>query len=804
MSVRSATKRVFAATGLVCIIVAIGAAAAGFWFRSRVAACLPKLDGAYVLRGLMAHVVVSRDAFGVPTVAGSSRIDVARATGWMHAQDRFFQMDLLRRRGAGELAELFGNAALPLDVQAKQHEFRRLARKVIEGESPERRALIQAYADGVNEGLANLGSKPWEYVVLRLKPRPWLPEDSALITFAMALDLQEITGRYVRTLSAIRNELGPASLAFFAPAATPGDAPLDGSIPAASPIPPASEVNIRRRNAASRVRMVGASTYPDAYWNDRKAPGSNNFALSGAVTGTNAIVANDMHLGLSVPNIWYRMSLKWPGHNETGVTLPGSPALIAGSTGRIAWGFTVANVGSGDVVIVDPSADPGFYKDLKGGVLPLERRAERIAVKGSKPVSPEFPWTIWGPIVGKEPDGHLFAYHWTEDDAGATNFGIMDLEDAADVRSAIAIAHNVGIPSQNLVVADSSGQIGWTIAGWLPKRVGYDGRLPVRWKLGERCWDGFLASDEVPSIVSPEGGRLWTANNRTVGGRALSVLGDSGYDLPARARQIRDDLDELIRRARPIGSQDMLAIQLDDRAILLGTWYKLLLETLRPDIVAGKPSRDRLLQGIQKWEGRADVDSISYRIVRAFRIRVAHRVFDPVFAPCVARDADFAWPQLNFEQPLESIVNERPMHLLDPSYRNWDDLLVAAADDVSDLYAKQGVDPRTATWGQRNIARIQHPFAAGLPHWAASWLSMPADPLPGDTDMPRVQDPSYGASERFAVSPGHESEGIFEMPGGESANPLSPFFRAGHEAWVHGNPTPFLPGPAEHILELLP
>jgi len=130
MSVRSATKRVFAATGLVCIIVAIGAAAAGFWFRSRVAACLPKLDGAYVLRGLMAHVVVSRDAFGVPTVAGSSRIDVARATGWMHAQDRFFQMDLLRRRGAGELAELFGNAALPLDVQAKQHEFRRLARKV--------------------------------------------------------------------------------------------------------------------------------------------------------------------------------------------------------------------------------------------------------------------------------------------------------------------------------------------------------------------------------------------------------------------------------------------------------------------------------------------------------------------------------------------------------------------------------------------------------------------------------------------------------------------------------------------------
>jgi penicillin amidase len=250
--------------------------------------------------------------------------------------------------------------------------------------------------------------------------------------------------------------------------------------------------------------------------------------------------------------------------------------------------------------------------------------------------------------------------------------------------------------------------------------------------------------------------------------------------------------------------RDLLAIQLDDRALLMGRWHSLLLETLRPDAVARRASRGRLLESVQKWEGRADADSVSYRIVRAFRLAVAHRVLDPILAPCVERDPDFTWSRLNYEEPLEAILRARPAHLLSRSNGSWDDLLVAAADDVSDSLAQQDVDPRTATWGQRNTARIEHPFARLLPRWAASWISMPADPLPGDSHMPRVQAPSSGASERFVVSPGREAEGIFHMPGGESANPLSPYFRAGHEAWVRGDPTPFLPGPAQHTLELLP
>ena len=806
MTLRPAATRALRAAGLVCAMVAVGALAAGLWFRGRVLAGLPRLDGAAVVPGLSAEVRVTRDALGVPTVSGSSRIDVARATGWLHSQDRFFQMDLLRRRGAGELAELVGAAALPLDREARMHGFRRITREVLARESPERRALVTAYSQGVNDGLAFLGEKPWEYLVLQAKPRPWLPEDTVLVGFAMTLDLEEGTGRYVRMLAAIDDEYGAASLAFFAPLYTSQDVPLDGIASRPAPIPPPSEIDLRKSGAEGRERGAAEEVAFEPSDDDAQVPGSNSLAVAGSLAaGGSAIVANDMHLHLAVPNTWYRMSLRWPGHAETGVTLPGTPALVAGSNGRIAWGFTNSGAGTGDLIVVDPTISPDLYHGPNGGApLPYDVRTESVAVRGSKPVSMSFPWTVWGPIIGGEPDGRQFAYHWTADDPAATNLGLMDLEEAGDVRGALSIAQRSGIPSENFLVADSGGDIGWTLAGALPKRIGYDGRIPVAGIYGDRRWDGFLGPGAVPAIVSPPSGRLWTANNRTVGGRALETVGDSGYAPAPRARQIRDDLDALIGRGSPIVPRDLLAIQLDDRAVLLETWHNLLLATLRPDVVAAKPSRADLLAAARKWDGRAGADSVSYGVVRAFRLAVAHRVFDPIFAPCVARFPEFAWTRLNYEEPLEAIVRGRPAHLLDPSFKTWDELLAAAADDVSLSFAKKGARPGATTWGQLNTARITHPLAQALPRWAASWLSMPADPLPGDANMPRVQEASFGASERFAVAPAREDQGIFHMPGGQASNPLSPFFRAGHEAWVRGDPTPFLPGPTEHTIELNP
>jgi penicillin amidase len=791
-------RRILLALAAAAALLALALASAGLWLRGRMVACLPLLDGSVGVPGLGAPVQVTRDAQGAPTVSGSSRLDVARATGWLHAQDRFFQMDLLRRRAAGELAELVGKVAVPLDTRARMHAFRRLAAAVVDQTSPGERAILEAYCAGVNEGLASLGSKPWEYQVLRTEPVPWRPEDCALINYAMTLDLQDPAGNYIRSRAAVRDYLGTAALAYFDPLESPADAALDGSVGAAEPVPTPDQVNLRAAPAPQADSWRSSD--------EARAAGSNCFAASGRLTGTgSALLANDMHLRLGVPNIWYRVTLRWPGHEETGVMLPGAPPLVAGSTGRIAWGFTNSNAGTGDLVIVNPTISPEKYHGPSGqGLLPYEHRVETIRVRGSEPVKAEFDWTVFGPVVGDTPDGKRLAYHWTEDDPAATNLRILELEDAAGVDDAVAVAHRMGIPAQNFIVADAAGRIAWTVAGLLPRRVGYDGRLPVSWVFGDRRWDGYLPPGDVPTIVSPPDGILWTANNRTVGGPALAALGDSGYDQPARAGQIEGDLRSLAARGRPLTPADLLGVQLDDRAVMLAPWKAILEGALGPASVAARPARGALLRGLADWDGRAGAGSVSYRIVRTFRLAVAHRVLDPIFEPCADADPDFTWAKFNYEEPLRGILRARPENLLDRAFNTWDDLLAAAADDTVETYRAEGADPERATWGERNTAAIEHPFARAVPRWAAPWLRMPADPLAGDSNMPRIQDTDWGASERFAVSPGHEAEGIFHMPGGGTSNPCSPFFGAGHAAWVRGEPSPFLPGPAAHTLSLLP
>jgi len=797
--------RVLKVLGVAALLLLVVLGALGAWLRGRLRASLPLLEGASEVGGLGSGVTVTRDAQGVPTLSGSSRLDIARATGWLHAQDRFFQMDTLRRRGAGELAELFGRDALPLDREARMHAFREVARKVVAAETKEHRAMMAAYAEGVNQGLAALGAPPWEYAVLRAAPRPWTEEDTVLITYAMTLDLQEGTGRYVRNLAAIRDSLGRASLAFFAPLSAPGDAPMDGSVSAQAPVPPSSEIDLRTRADAGGEMTAAAGARP---WEEGMSPGSNCFAVAGGPSG-GALLANDMHLHLSVPNIWYRLRLKWPGHDETGVSIPGAPFIVAGSTGRIAWGFTNSNAGVGDIVVINPSVSPDLYHGPdKEALVPYEHRRATVAVRGSKPEELDFLWTVWGPVVGQTPDGRVLVFHWTEDDPAATNMDISGLEDAADVSQAVSLSHHLGIPAQNFVVADSAGRVAWTVAGRLPRRVGYDGRLPVSWAFGDRRWEGFLSDGEVPAIVSPSGGLVWSANNRNVGGSALEALGDSGYAIAARAGQIRDDLLALRQKGRPAAPADLMAVQLDDRAVLLSWWRDLLVSALTPAATEGHPARAAILSAARSWEGRADTGSVGYRAVREFRLAAARRVLDPIFRPCLEADPGFTWWRLNYEAPLETVLRERPAHLLDRAYRSWDELLAAAVDDVAAAYARDGADPRKATWGEHNVARIEHPFAMALPRrisrWLSGWLSMPADPLAGDDHMPRVQTPAFGASERFVVSPGREAEGLFNMPGGQCANPLSPYFSAGHEAWVRGEPVPFLPGSAVHTLELRP
>ncbi|MBI5067540.1 MAG: penicillin acylase family protein [Deltaproteobacteria bacterium] len=791
---RAALRRWFnrlAVAGLVLAVV-LGLVAA--WAFSRMRASLPQIEGAARLPGLGAPVEVERDALGVPSVRGERRLDVARSLGFLHAQDRFFQMDLLRRRAAGELSELFGKVALPLDRRTRRNRFRDVASRVVAGAPGWQRDQLSAYADGVNAGLGSLAARPFEYLVVGTQPAPWRPEDSVLVILAMFIDLHGEEGAREASLAALAEALPAPWFALLAAPGTEWDAPLTGAPFATPPLPGPGVLDLR-----------GSAPAPPVEPRERPSPGSNAWAVAGSLSAHGgAMVADDMHLRLAVPNIWYRASLSWPEEGArrrvTGVTLPGTPAVVAGSNGQVAWGFTNSYGDWQDLVAVerDP-ADPGRYL-APGGPRAFTRVAEIIKVKGLPDETLEVVGTMWGPLLPDLPGGRQRALAWTAHHPEAVNLELLRLEGAGTLDEALAVANRSGLPPQNFVCADRTGRIGWTIAGVFPRRVGLDGRLPASWADGRRRWDGWLQPEEIPRLTDPPGGRLWTANARTLDGEGLRTLGDGGYALGARARQIRDDL----RAAEHFTERDLLAIQLDDRALFLERWHGLLLGLLSPEAVAADARRAEVRRQLLAWGGRASVGSVGYRLVRAFRLAALARVLAPFHALARARDPRYDPAQLTQAEGVAwRLVQERPAHLLPPGNAAWDQLLLAALDDA--LRSLPGGGDRLAvrTWGERNTTAIRHPLSRALP-LLGPLLDMPADAVPGDGDMPRVAAPDFGASERFVVSPGSEESGIFHMPGGQSGHPLSPFYRAGHEAWVNGEPTPFLPGPPAHRLQLTP
>ncbi len=357
------------------------------------------------------------------------------------------------------------------------------------------------------------------------------------------------------------------------------------------------------------------------------------------------------------------------------------------------------------------------------------------------------------------------------------------------------------MPPQNFVVGDAAGNIGWTISGSIPRREGFDPQLPADWSEGGG-WNGWLTAAEYPRIINPDAGRIWTANARIVDDEALRIVGDGGYDLGARQRQIRDGLLAIDRYE----ASDMLDLQLDDRALFLSRWRDLLLDTLDEAALEGHPGRREYLALAESWVPRASTDSVGYRLVRGFRNEVRNRVFTMLMQPVIETYGEDRELRMSnqFESPLWTLLTERPVHLLTDNYRDWRGLLLSAVDENIAFFEDNfddGLDRRT--WGERNTAAIRHPLSRALPV-LSGWLAMPAEPLPGDSNLPRAQGPSFGASERFAVSPGHESGGILHMPAGQSGHPMSDFYRVGHDDWVEGRPSPFQPGETVHTLTLKP
>jgi penicillin amidase len=767
-------------------------------------ASLPELDGDFPAPTLQAAATIARDELGTPTIRAASRRDLAFATGFAHGQDRFFQMDLMRRAAAGELAELLGRPVLELDERYRLHGFRKIAQTIVQDSTAVDREVLDAYVGGVNFALQSAGARPWEYTVLRTQPVPWRAEDSVLIAFSMYLDLNDSSGSDEIARAKLREALPPPLYDFLHPLGTEWDAPVVGGKWQTAPIPGPEVLDLRSADARSAALNAPRSSAP---LDEAPFVGSNSWAVAGTHAQDNAaLLANDMHLSLRLPHIWYRARLivesgAEPARDLAGVTLPGLPMLIAGSNGRIAWGFTNSYGDWSDVVVVEPDPeDPSRYL-IDGGSEPFVNRDETLAIRGAEPGYLVVQSTRWGPIIDTDETGRPLALAWTAHHPRASNLQILAFETATNVDEALQIANRAGTPVQNFLVADAAGRIGWSLMGQVPVRAGYDSTLPHSWHQPGSGWTGWRMPEEYPRVVDPASGRLWTANARTIDTETwLAFMGDGGYDLGARAAQIRDNLLAL----RTASAADMTKIQLDDRALFLARWRDLMLDLLDERALAGQPLRAQARSLIERWSGRAAADDAGYRIVRAARSQVRKDVFESLTAIARQRLPSVKLtPSAQFEGPLWQLVTQRPAHLIDPHYQSWEAALLGSLDRALADLKNECKELQRCTWGEDNTLHMRHPLSAALP-FASRWLDMPAQPLPGDQHMPRVQGRAFGASQRLVVSPGREAQGSLQLPGGPVDHPLSPFYGAGHAAWVRGEPTPLLPGEAKHTLTLRP
>jgi penicillin G amidase len=475
-------------------------------------------EGTAIVAGLAAAVEVRFDAAGVPAIRAGSTADAMAALGWVHANDRLFQMELTRRASAGRLAELFGERALGYDQRMRRLGFGDAAERLLAAAAPETQELLVAYAAGVNAWLAARGSDlPPEFRILRRSPEPWRPADSVGVIYVMARTLSPVTDPPENELFRLLAAFGPERARELAtdPAATVFDEVA--ALAAASARAPA-EVGERAEGAGL---------------------GSNNWAVAPARSSSRAaLLANDPHLGLGLPNVWYQARIQAPDYEAAGMTFPGAPAIVLGRGPKVAWACTNLYIDDVDV-FVERLDDSGTKVARGDGWAPIETRRETIRVD-DRTVEIEVRRTERGYLLAADPEAGLPARSvawtgWSPADQLASFVALARAESVDDLRERVA---PFVFPAQNLVAADADGSIAWTPLGRGPRRFGWDGRFPAPAWRADVGWDGLLPAEENPVLRDPESGLLATANSLLPIERP-SWFGED-FDTPFRLERIRE------------------------------------------------------------------------------------------------------------------------------------------------------------------------------------------------------------------------------------------------------------------------
>jgi penicillin G amidase len=759
------------------------------WLYSIARSALPQLDGKIIVPGLSSPVKVIRDTHGIPTIDAGNLDDLFFAQGYVTAQDRLWQMDLLRRYAAGELSEILGKAILTSDREQRTLSLRSAAKKSVEIASQQDRSFFEGYARGVNAYIeSRRGRLPIEFRILRYSPRPWTMEDSLLIAAQMVKDLNHYPYKNALVREKIMAKLGPELTADLYVNSSWHDHPPAAARPTMDQEKDEKGVDdneeIDEGTGSSLTRQFDDVPLERQFSEDVSALGSNNWVISGAHTESGRpLLSNDMHLGHQMPNLWYEAHLRSGNLDAVGFTLPGVPYVIVGHNQRIAWGFT--NLGPAvEDVYVETFNTAGQYLTPQGWKEP-ERRRETIHVKGAADVNLDVVTTRHGPIITELVPGESrnIALRWTLYKGLRISFSEVDTaQNWTEFRRAFS---KFDAPAQNVVYADVDGNIGYQGTGKIPIRASGDGSLPLNGSDDAHEWISYIPYEELPSIYNPPSGIIATANGRvTPDGFPYFVTND--WEAPWRTARIY----RVLGSGKKFSASDMLALQTD----VVSEFDRYAAERLVYSVDHASHASARAKQAadvLRAWDGRMNADSAAPLITVRSRRELMRLLLEPKLgaAPEGAPEKMvFSWKSYAWGLQsvwLENILLHQPKRWLPNGYSNYDDLLAAAVDSAlgsKDLPAELS----RWKWGDYNAVAIQHPILAEIPllrHWTGPGVQ----PQSGSSYTVRAVSRTHGPSERMTVNLSDLDQSTFNLVTGEAGNFLSLYYMDQWKAWYEGS-----------------
>ncbi|MDW8424528.1 MAG: penicillin acylase family protein [Meiothermus sp.] len=559
-----------------------------FWLRG---ATLPQHAGRLALKGLSAPVELNRTAEGVLHIKAQTDADAFFALGVAHAQDRLWQMEFQRRVGAGRLSEVLGKATLAQDRFLRTWGFYRAAEQAYGGLGSEARAVVDAYVAGINAYLTTNPPLPLEFRLLGFRPEPWKPADVLVWAKMMSYDLSGNWRSELQRLQWAAQGMSPERMARLKPP-YPSDAPTVLQAEDFQQPPPPRPDGESARTLLSLAQHLPRALHLPA---EPMARASNNWVIGGGRTVSGKpLLANDPHLGLGAPSVWYLVHMEAPGYKAIGSSFPGLPAVVIGRNERIGWGVTTVGADVQDLYIMEEA--PGGYR-YKGRVEPWRIRTEVIRVKGEPDVTLRVRESRYGPVINdvvSNPGARPLSLRWTSLDATDRTIeaflGIARAQNWAQFKAALALYN---APSQNFVYADVDGNIGYMAPARFPiRRPGHSGLMPVPGD-GNWDWQGYLPQDQWPQVYNPKEGFIVTANNKVTPPNYPHPI-SLEWEEPYRAERIR----QLILSKEKLSPEDMVAMQ-QDLTSLLFREFKPVLEALNPLSENARGWKARLLA----WDG---------------------------------------------------------------------------------------------------------------------------------------------------------------------------------------------------------